>query len=186
MRHGTYDAYWKARNLRPHLKDVKPAVMTVGGWFDAENLFGALECYKQIESSSPNTQNILVMGPWYHGQWGGRRDPGDHLGLVRFDAKTADYYRESVELPFFEHHLKGAPDPKLPEALVFQTGSNRWRRLDAWPPKTAKGKTALVWCPTASSAFDLARPTSATTSSTNTSATRASRSPSPPRTRPSG
>ena len=77
MQHGTYDAYWKARNLRPHLKDVKPAVMTVGGWFDAENLFGALECYKNIEATSPGISNTLVMGPWYHGQWGGRGNPGE-------------------------------------------------------------------------------------------------------------
>ncbi len=138
MRHGTYDDYWKARNLRQHLKKVKPAVMTVGGWFDAENLFGALECYKSIEASSPGATNILVMGPWYHGQWGGRRDPGDHLGLVRFDAKTADFYRESIELPFFEHHLKGGPDPRLPEVHAFETGTNQWRRHDAWPPKDVK------------------------------------------------
>ncbi|WP_435006524.1 CocE/NonD family hydrolase [Tundrisphaera lichenicola] len=138
MRHESYDAFWQARNLRPHLKNVKPAVMTVGGWFDAENLFGALECYKQIESSSPNIQNTLVMGPWYHGQWGGSGNPGDRLGLVQFDSKTSDFYRESIELPFFEHHLKGGSDPGLPEALVFQTGTNRWRRLESWPPKEAK------------------------------------------------
>ena len=138
MQHGTYDAYWKARNLRPHLKDVKPAVMTVGGWFDAENLFGALECYRNIEATSPKASNTLVMGPWFHGQWGGRSNPGESLGHVRFDAKTADYYRESIEFPFFEHHLKGTPDPKLPEAFVFQTGLNQWKRLDAWPPKSAK------------------------------------------------
>jgi predicted acyl esterase len=122
MQHGTYDDYWKARNLRSHLKDVKPAVMTVGGWFDAENLFGALECYRNIEATSPGISNTLVMGPWYHGQWGGRGDPGEFLGSVKFDAKTAVFYRESIEFPFFEHHLKGAPDPKLPEAFVFQTG----------------------------------------------------------------
>ena len=138
MQHGTYDAYWKARNLRPHLKNVKPAVMTVGGWFDAENLFGALECYRNIEATSPGISNTIVMGPWYHGQWGGRGNPGESLGHVKFDSKTSDFYRESIELPFFEHHLKGAPDPKLPEAFVFQTGSNRWRKLDAWPPKSAR------------------------------------------------
>ncbi len=138
MQHGTYDAYWKARNLRPHLKDVKPAVMSVGGWFDAENLFGALECYRNIEANSPGIANTLVMGPWYHGQWGGNRNTGESLGYVKFDAKTSDFYRESIEFPFFEHHLKGAPDPKLPEAFVFETGRNEWKKLDAWPPKTVQ------------------------------------------------
>ncbi len=164
MQHGTYDAYWKAKNLRPHLKDVKPAVMTVGGWFDAENLFGALECYRKIEAGSPGISNTLVMGPWYHGQWGGNRNTGESLGSVQFDAKTSDFYRESIEFPFFEHHLKGAPDPKLPEAFVFETGVNQWRKLDAWPPKSVKphsivllddGKLALDGKPEADApAFD--------------------------------
>jgi uncharacterized protein len=153
MQHGTYDAYWKARNLRPHLKNVKPAVLTVGGWFDAENLFGALECYRNIEANSPGINNTLVMGPWYHGQWGGRYDTGDHLGHVKFDAKTSDFYRESIEFPFFEHHLKGAPDPKLPEAFVFQTGSNQWKRLDSWPPKAARPRS-LVLLPEGKLAID--------------------------------
>ncbi len=149
MRHGSYDDYWKARNLRQHLKKVKPAVMTVGGWFDAENLFGALECYKAIEASSPGASNMIVMGPWYHGQWGGRHDPGerlnpgDRLGLVRFDSKTADFYRESIELPFFEHHLKGTADPKLPEAYVFETGTNQWRRHETWPPRAARPRSLV-------------------------------------------
>ncbi|WP_435017650.1 CocE/NonD family hydrolase [Tundrisphaera sp. TA3] len=143
MGHATYDSWWKARNLRAHMKAIKPsvAVMTVGGWFDAENLFGALEVYKNIEATSPTTSNTLVMGPWYHGQWGGRSDAGEKLGHVRFDSKTADFYRDSIEFPFFEHHLKGAADPKLPEAFVFQTGTNRWRKLDAWPPKNTVAKT---------------------------------------------
>jgi putative CocE/NonD family hydrolase len=164
MQHGTYDAYWKAKNLRPHLKDVKPAVMTVGGWFDAENLFGALECYRNIEANSPGISNTLVMGPWYHGQWGGSRNTGESLGSVKFDAKTSDFYRESIEFPFFEHHLKGKPDPKLPEAFVFQTGTNEWKKLGAWPPKSVQphsivllddGKLALDGKPEADApAFD--------------------------------
>jgi uncharacterized protein len=144
MQHGTYDAYWKAKNLRPHLKDVKPAVLTVGGWFDAENLFGALECYRNIEATSPGISNTLVMGPWYHGQWGGNRNTGESLGHVKFDARTSDFYRESIEFPFFEHHLKGTPDPKLPEAYVFQTGVNQWKKLDAWPPKSASPRALVL------------------------------------------
>lgn len=140
MKHGSYDPYWKAKNLRPHLKNIKPAVMTVGGWFDAENLFGALECYKNTEKNSPDCpQNVLVMGPWVHGGWA--RGDGDSLGPVRFGAKTAEFYREKIEFPFFQKHLKGGGWNKgeggwnAPEAWVFETGTNVWRRYDAWPPK---------------------------------------------------
>jgi putative CocE/NonD family hydrolase len=136
MQHGTYDDYWQARNLRPHLKNIKPAVMTVGGWFDAEDLFGALNTYQEIEKNSPGATNTLVMGPWCHGCWA--RTEGDGLGNVRFGAKTAQFYRDEIEFPFFAHWLKGKSDPKLPEALVFETGTNQWRREDAWPPKDAR------------------------------------------------
>jgi hypothetical protein len=135
MQHETYDTFWQARNLRPHLKNIGPAVMTVGGWFDAEDLFGALETYKWTERQSPGASNILVMGPWYHGGWA--RSDGEFLGDVRFGSKTAVFYREKMELPFFEAHLKGKGDPALPEAYVFETGANRWRTFDEWPPKTA-------------------------------------------------
>jgi putative CocE/NonD family hydrolase len=138
MKHGSYDDFWQARNLRPHLKDIKPAVMTVGGWFDAENLFGALEVYKSVKKNSPKTSNMLVMGPWFHGGW--VRDDGSKLGDVSFNAKSAEFYREHIELPFFEHHLKGKGDWKHPEAWVFETGTNVWRRHDTWPPKTATPK----------------------------------------------
>lgn len=137
MRHGTYDDFWKARNVRPHIKGTRPAVMTVGGWFDAENLFGALETFKRVEATGvPRGGNHLVMGPWVHGGWG--RGDGDKLGDVTFNAKTGEYYREHIELPFFEYHLKGKGDPNLPKAWVFETGTNVWRRYDAWPPKAAE------------------------------------------------
>jgi len=137
MSHGTYDEFWKARNLRPHLKDIKPAVLTVGGWFDAENLFGALETYKNVEKQSPgHPANTLVMGPWVHGGWSG--GDGDKLGDVKFNAKTAPYFREQMELPIFEFHLKGKGNWKPPEAWVFETGTNVWRKYDAWPPKESE------------------------------------------------
>jgi putative CocE/NonD family hydrolase len=141
MKHANYDDFWKARNLRPHLKNIRPAVMTVGGWFDAENLFGALETYKSVETQSPSITNVLVMGPWLHGGWQGGRGDGDKLGDIPFNAKTADFYRTKIELPFFDYHLKGKGVFKHPEAWVFETGTNQWKMYDAWPPKTVQPKT---------------------------------------------
>jgi len=139
MRHGTYDEFWKARNIRPHLKDIKPAVLTVGGWFDAENLFGALEVYKNLKRNSPKTTNLLVMGPWVHGGW--NKDDGLKLGNAPFNAKTGEFYREQIELPFFEQHLKDKGTAEIPEAWMFETGTNVWRKYDTWPPKSARPKT---------------------------------------------
>lgn len=132
MEHPNYDDYWQARSTLPHLKNIKPAVMTVGGWFDAENLYGALNTYKAIEKLNPGVSNTLVMGPWFHGGWA--RSDGDFLGNVNFGSKTSLYYREHVELPFFNCILKDKCGEKLPEALVFESGSNQWRRYDQWPP----------------------------------------------------
>lgn len=98
MQHGSYDEFWQARNLRPHIKNIKPAVMTVGGWFDAEDLFGTLAVYHSVENSSPGAFNVLVMGPWYHGGWA--RSQGNSLGNVRFGSDTAAFYRKEIELPF--------------------------------------------------------------------------------------
>ena len=135
MQHGTFDAFWQARNLRPHLRNIKPAVMTVGGWFDAENLFGALETYKNVESHSPGANNFLVMGPWRHGGWSG--GDGSSLGPIAFSSKTAQYFREQIEFPFFQHFLKSKGTPRFPEAWVFETGTNRWKTYDVWPPAGA-------------------------------------------------
>jgi hypothetical protein len=141
LAHPTFDAFWQARNLRPHLKDVKPAVLTVGGWFDAENLFGALQVHKALQAQSPATDSKLVMGPWIHGGWS--RGKGDRLGDVRFGSATSETYQAEIEFPFFMHHLKDAPDPKLAKATVFETGTNAWRKLEAWPPKEARA--TAVW-----------------------------------------
>jgi uncharacterized protein len=139
MSHGNYDEWWKARNIRQHMRNIKPAVLTVGGWFDAENLFGALETYKAAETNSPPKHNHLVMGPWVHGGWS-RGGSGDKLGDVSFNAKTSDFYQENIEFPFFEYHLKGKGEDKHPKAWVFETGTNVWRKFDAWPPKNAQAE----------------------------------------------
>jgi putative CocE/NonD family hydrolase len=133
--HPAYDPFWQARNLRPQLKDVQPAVLTVGGWFDAENLYGALQVFKTIARQSPATDDRLVMGPWFHGGW--ERSAGDHLGPVQFGADTSEWFQAEVLFPYFMHHLKGTKDPGLAKATVFETGANRWHQLEAWPPKEA-------------------------------------------------
>ena len=142
MQHGTYDEFWKSRDLRPHLKNIRPAVLTVGGWFDAENLFGALATYQRIEATNPQTSNTLVMGPWRHGQW--NSDAGLALGHAQFNAKTGDYYREQIELPFFQYHLKGKGEFKHPEAWVFETGTNLWRQEEKWPPTAAESRSLFL------------------------------------------
>jgi hypothetical protein len=136
MEHGDYDEYWKAQNVPQHLNKVKPAILTVGGWFDAEDLYGPLKIYQAIEKNNPHTYNSLVMGPWCHGCWS--RQDGDTLGGVAFGTKTSVFYRENIELPFFNHYLKDKGDLKLPEAFVFETGTNQWRQYDHWPPKNAQ------------------------------------------------
>ncbi|MCX6625103.1 MAG: CocE/NonD family hydrolase [Acidobacteria bacterium] len=142
MEHPVYDDFWKARDIRPHLKHIRPAVMTVGGWFDAEDLFGALELYQGIEKNNPQAYNILVMGPWAHGGWNG--SDGDSLGNVQFHQKTAEFYREKIHFPFFAHFLKGKADPKLPEAYVFRTGRNEWTRSESWPPRNAQPRSLYL------------------------------------------
>lgn len=134
--HPTYDAFWQARNLRPHLKAIKPAVLTVGGWFDGEDMFGALECFKSIERQSPGTTNHLVMGPWHHGQWAA--DPGERLGQGVWGQATGTFFRDQVEKPFFDHYLLGKPNPKLPKAWLFEGGKHRWRDFDLWPSPQAR------------------------------------------------
>lgn len=142
MAHPNYDAFWQARNTLPHLKNIKPAVMTVGGWFDAEDLYGALNTYKTIERVNPGVYNKLVMGPWFHGGWS--RGDGGFLGNVRFGSETSVFYRNNIELPFFNCLLKDQCDHNLPEAFVFETGSNQWRSYDHWPPLNTEKKDLFL------------------------------------------
>jgi hypothetical protein len=136
MQHGTFDQYWQSRNTLPHFKNIKPAVMTVAGWFDSEDKYGASHLYHQIEDNSPGAKNIIVWGPWLHGGWS--RMDGDTLGNIQFDSKTSLWYRENVEFKFFNYYLKDKGTMDLTEATAFMTGANEWRKFDAWPPKEAQ------------------------------------------------
>ena len=133
MRHGTWDKFWQERSVLTHLKNLKPAVLVVGGWFDTENLYGALNSYQAAVRGNPNNGVTLVMGPWAHGRW--QVWNLDSLGDIKFGSNTTKFFTENVEGPFFEHYLNDGPDPNLPKAVVFLTGSNEWKFLDSWPPK---------------------------------------------------
>ncbi len=137
IQHATYDDYWKARDLSRHLKNIKCAVMTVGGWFDAEDLSGPFKTFHAIEQYNRGTANSLVVGPWVHGGWAST--DGDRLGDVRFAAKTSEFFRANIQFPFFEYYLKGK-GAALPKAYVFETGTNVWRKYDAWPPSDAQAR----------------------------------------------
>lgn len=139
MEHGDYDEYWEEQDVLQYLNNIKHPVLNVAGWFDAEDFYGPMSIYYTIEKKNPNNKSILVVGPWLHGGWS--RMDGDALGNIRFGSKTGEYYREKVEFPFFLHHLKEKGELNLPEALVFETGSNQWRFYDQWPPKNTQEKS---------------------------------------------
>ncbi len=137
-KHWTYDSYWKTRDLSQHMKNIKCAVMVVGGWFDAEDLSGPYKTFYATSKFNPETPTTLVEGPWVHGGWA--RGDGDHLGDVQFNSDASAYFRANIQFPFFEHYLKGK-GAALPKAVMFETGTNVWRRFDTWPPKAATPKT---------------------------------------------
>lgn len=151
--HPDYDIFWKERDARTAMFGVQPAILTIGGLFDAEDCFGAWNLYKAIETQSPSTNNKIVVGPWYHGQWA--RGDGSSLGNVQFGSKTSEWYQNAIEIPFFQYHLKGKGSiDHLAEATVFFTGENNWKHLETWPPAAVKQtplylhpKGELDWMP---------------------------------------
>lgn len=138
LAHPNYDQFWQDQNILPHLKNINCAVLTIGGWFDAEDLYGPLTIYQSIEEKNPKIFNALVMGPWGHGGW--KRTTGETMGDVHFGASTSDYYANEIIYPFFTYHLRGEGSADLPEATVFQTGTNEWKSFDSWPPDNVKLK----------------------------------------------
>src|SRR5688572_17234907 len=133
LEHDSYDAYWQSRNIRRHLKNITIPTLVVGGWFDAEDLFGALRTYEAIEKQSPENKNFLVMGPWTHGAWGA--DEWTKFGTMEFGNNVNRFYQDSLEAAFFRYFLKNKGNFSAPEATMFETGTNQWKRFATWPPK---------------------------------------------------
>ncbi len=144
MNHPNYDDWWEDRNARNFVTNIKPAILVVGGTFDAEDCFGAWSLYKAIEENNNNTDNRLVMGPWFHGGWAGRGE-GSYLGNIRFGKKTSEFYQQNIEIPFFNFYLKlKGTVHDIAEASVFFSGENEWRRFNEWPAKNMVYKNIFI------------------------------------------
>jgi hypothetical protein len=158
-KHPTYDAFWQARALPTYLTKLTVPTLTVGGWYDPEDFYGALRTYQALEAHDTANINYLVVGPWNHGGWA--RGAGDSLGMISWDDSTSAYYREQAQEPWFRYWLKMKGRLPLPEALVFEGGSNNWRAFDQWPPKAAK-PTNLYFGPQGTLSFTAPTATGAT------------------------
>ncbi|HEX8462130.1 MAG TPA: CocE/NonD family hydrolase [Segetibacter sp.] len=149
LQHDTKDQYWQARDIRQHLNNIKPAVLVVGGWFDAEDLFGALKTYDAIEKKNSKNNNKLIMGPWTHGAWA--RSNWSSFGTMDFKSNTSEYFKK-LEHDFFSFYLKGTGEYTAAEATIFETGSNTWKNYTAWPPTNTK---EVTWALTANKGLSL-------------------------------
>ncbi len=138
LAHPDYDQHWKDRNVLYHLHDIKTAVLVTGGWYDAEDLYGAINTYKTLAKNNAKTPVYFTMGPWVHGGWA--NGTGDHLGDIYFGGPTAPWYRDSVEFKFFSHYLKGTPLGNVAPVNAFETGVNKWKAYKQWPPVEAVEK----------------------------------------------
>lgn len=134
--HPDFDEWWQARSLPNRMTGVKCAVMTVGGWFDAEDTYGAQAIYRGTEKLNPGIYNTVVLGPWYHGMWA--RAPGRTFGDMDWGSNTSEFFQEQIEWPFFDAFLRGDGKPDLPEAYVFDSGAKKWSKFDQWPPAAIK------------------------------------------------
>jgi putative CocE/NonD family hydrolase len=141
--HPDYDAFWRRQAFAPYLTRVTVPMLNVAGWWDQEDFYGPQKIYELLEKHDPDHRNYFVAGPWNHGGWG--RGAGDRLGPVQFGSNTSEYYRDTIQAPWFDHWLKGRGALPVDEALTFQTGSNVWQKFDAWPPRQGVEPKALYF-----------------------------------------
>ncbi len=153
--HPNYDEFWQRQNALTQLGPVKHAILNVAGWFDAEDFYGPISIYQQIEKNTANNNSSIISGPWLHGGWRGMG--GSYLGDIQFDSNTSEQYTRLVNR-FFKYYLKGEGSWNTPEAVMFETGANRWHEFQQWPPADVKEKK-LYFQPNGKLSFE--KPTSA-------------------------
>jgi len=146
MEHADYDDFWKQQNVPQYLKNITHPVLHVAGWFDAEDFYGPMTIYEEIEKTTPTNRSTLVVGPFSHGGWNSHPD-GNALGHIRFAGAPAVYFRNKVQFPFFRYHLKNKGELNLPEVLAYETGANQWRAFDRWPPRDKSVDKSLYFHP---------------------------------------
>ena len=138
VKHPDYDTFWQKQGLASRLDSPRVYIMNVAGWWDQEDFYGPLTTYKLLEKNDRNNKNYFVAGPWNHGGWAGGK--GDRLGNIKFDSATGETFRKQIQAPWFAYHLKGKGNGKFAEAITFQTGSNKWKTYNSWPPAEAVKK----------------------------------------------
>ena len=137
--HPSYDEFWQKRATAYTLREPTVPNLNVAGWWDPEDFFGPMWTYERLEKEDTKSRNFLVAGPWNHGGW--TRGPGNSLGEIPFQSDTSAYFREKIEAPWFAYYLHDKGSLPVKEATIFQTGSNIWTSLDAWPPREALTKS---------------------------------------------
>ena len=142
--HPNYDSWWKARDARNATKNLQPAMLWVGGLFDAEDCWGAWNAYKAAEQNNPGKAfNKIVEGPWYHGQWSS--NDGTHMGNIYFGSNTATWFQQNMEIPFFNYFLKDKGDiSQIAKANIFISGADEWKKFEQWPPKEKQDKNLYL------------------------------------------
>ncbi|MGE5647292.1 MAG: CocE/NonD family hydrolase [Acidobacteriota bacterium] len=153
--HPNYDAFWRSIAVPSYVGTPRVPNLNVAGWWDQEDFYGPVKIYETLERGDRGHQNYIVAGPWNHGGWSG--GDGRTLGPVDFGSDTSKYYRENIEAPWFAYWLKGRGEGKFPEARTFETGSNRWRSFDAWPPRKGVTERKLYAAGSRRLSFDVPR-----------------------------
>ena len=140
LEHPAYDAFWRDQAVDKILaqQPLTVPVMLVHSLWDQEDIYGAIAVYKAIKpKDTANDKVFLVLGPWHHGQEIG---DGSSLGAIKFGSDTGLYFRREILRPFLDHYLKDdAPAMDVAPVTAFETGTNAWRRLPAWPSGCTSG-----------------------------------------------
>ncbi|HYL79078.1 MAG TPA: CocE/NonD family hydrolase, partial [Bryobacteraceae bacterium] len=155
VEHPNYDEFWQRQAVTPYLKQAAVPNLNVAGWFDQEDFYGPLKIYETLEKFDSGHLNYLAVGPWNHGGWS--RGAGRALGKIDFGSDTGRYFREKIQASWFAYWLKEKGKLELPEALTFQTGSNKWESYQEWPPRQGVERRKLYFHDAGALSFEAPR-----------------------------